>query len=156
MREGKQAFGARAPRDDGFGPGVSLLGAGVGPGTYSFRHLYGCGEPKASPQMNSSFRSAVPLGQHVRKIDTPGGGDYTPEPDDPSRARSYSALGSSCFAGGSPQHLVNADTTATGTAVGPSSYEQDHHSIHYWAQSRANPRLPAFASSSRRGDPTTW
>ena len=122
----------------------------------SFHHLYGCGEKSTSLQMKSSFQSKIPMGQHVRKIDTPGAGEYDPEKRN-GRGYSYSTLGSSAFAGNTPQcGLRKHEMGATGTAVGPANYDVEHTSITAMLRSKCNPRSPPFGASSRRGDPTSW
>ena len=156
VREGKSGFTSKSPR----GIGVDRIVKGPGAGEYSFGHLYACGEPQATNQISSSFKSRLPLAGHIRKSDTPGCGDYFPDQaKDWSTAhlRCASKAGMSCFAGGSPQHELRVhEGVATGAGVGPDTYEQDRHSLHKQMLAHRNPRLPGFASSSRRGDPTTW
>ena len=106
--------------------------------------------------MTSSFRSAIPLGQHVRKSAVPGVGDYCPEAVR-GEHRSRSNRGSSMFADKMKQHsLYEREPPMTDEKVGPGSYESEAHTLHGRLKSSHNPRLPAFASSSARSDPTTW
>lgn len=154
VREGKISFESKIARCDASAyPDSTPLA--IGPGKYSFEHLYACGEPKASPQMTSSFRSKIPMGQHVRAIHTPGPGEYQEGEGSLREPRSFSKLGSSSFAGGSARCAEMIATSTSNTAISPVTYPQDHHSIQRLLKG-FNPRLPAFASSSRRGDPTDW
>lgn len=151
-REGRGSFRALTPRGDG----VDFVGAGVAPGCYDFQHLYGCGEAAASQQMTSSFRSALPLAGHVRYTDTPGVGEYDLQPVEGS-TRSMSRAGSSMFAGGSSQHALHAtEGDTTGVDVGPGKYKVERTDLYQKIVHTANPRLPGFNSTQRRGDPTTW
>ena len=154
VREGRIAFGSNTARDKG--SSVDEGGSGLPPGKYSYKHLYETGQIGAKMAMNSSFKSVLPLGAHVRYSDTPGAGSYYPERYGSSYERvTYSKLGSSSFAGDSPQRHLPADARP-GVSPGPESYEQGQFSITTELRTKHNPRLPGFASSSRRSDPTTW
>ena len=121
----------------------------------SYRHLYACGN--ASTRVTSAFKSSVPLGAHVRKIDTPGAGTYDPNDGNLglSMTRSQSTLskdGHSMFAGGVQQRKALGDTKRTGEHIGPGTYDLRGHTIHGRMVSSTNPRLPGFASSAPRAD----
>ena len=147
VREGKLAFDSDISRDDG---GGLINKDSIGPGRYNYTHMYACGEPKAGPQMDSSFKSKIPMGAYVRKSEVPGAGRYDPEKKD--RGNSYSKSGSSAFAGDSPQRPKKGVEVATdGTDLGPASYNVTKSLLHDY-----NPRLPGFGQSSVRGDPTSW
>lgn len=120
-----------------------------GPGEHDYSHLYTCGN--ATTRVTSSFLSAVPLGGHVRKSDTPGVGEYDPDHVD-GAARSVSKAGSSMFAGSIKSRAVSSYST-TGEHVGPGSYELQQSSIEERMKQSNNPRLPAFGSSAVRSSP---
>ena len=70
---GSASFNSRSPARAISAPPRSARG---GPGEHDYTHLYACGN--ASTRVTSAFKSSVPLGAHVRKIDTPGAGTYDP------------------------------------------------------------------------------
>jgi len=155
-REGNAQFNARTPRGDG----VNHVGStqdlpGCGPQEHTYDHLFACGQP-CTP-LTSAFKSALPLGGHIRKMDTPGVGDY--EPEECCVDKSFSKRGSSMFATDSIQHPLNESelfTQTTDEKIGPGTYEQLDRSIRKKVQDKLNPRLPPFASSAARSDPTSW
>ena len=95
--------------------------------------------------------SASPLGGHIRKSDTPGVGEYNAYDGLLSKSASKSGV-SPMFAGSSGTRGSNK-TSATGTHVGPGSYELEGNSIHQKMAKRINPRSPGFGSSSVRNGP---
>jgi len=120
-----------------------------GPGEHDYSHMYACGN--SSTQVTSSFLSAMPLGGHVRKSETPGVGEYNPNHAE-GLARSASKEGSSMFAGAMKSRSVSSFST-TGEHVGPGSYELSGKSIEARMRQSSNPRLPGFGSSSVRASP---
>ena len=147
---GKASFNSITPRGDG----VDFLGSGVGPQKHDYPHLWACGRP-CTP-MRSSFKSATALGQHVRKTDNPGVGDYTPEKVR-GEHRGRSKRGSSMFADGMAQHsLYEREPPMTEESVGPGSYHDEANTLHGRLVSSRNPRLPPFSSSASRSNPTNW
>ena len=116
-----------------------------GPGENDYSHMYSCGN--ASTQVTSSFLSAMPLGGHVRKSSTPGVGEYEPEK---MGSKNHARDGAShMFAGGVKSRSM-ASSSASGTNVGPGSYDLEAETLSRKGLSSANPRLPAFGSSSVR------
>lgn len=143
VREGQIGFNSKVARcvDASFDDRTPLRG----PGSYNYHHLYGCAmDPGATKSGTTAFTNTAPLCGYVRKIDTPGAGDYRPEP---AEGNSYSKLGTSAFAGNSARC---ASQIATAGQVGPESYDQDHHSITRMLASKRNPRLPPFNASGAR------
>ena len=118
-----------------------------GPGEYDCSHLYSCG---SSAQITSSFMSSTPLGGHVRKSETPGAGEYSPQQVEGGSARKGG--GTSAFAG-STQSRGASGFSATGANVGPGSYEVEQSSLYQQMLTKTNSRLPAFGSSSVRQGP---
>ena len=150
-KEGKMQFNSTVQRGSGIDRTTTPMLC------YDYAHLYGCGQEQASLQMSSSFLSAIPMYGHVQRSTTPPVTRYYPEK--PNRLdKTISKAGSSCFAGVSPQHLPDgAGLYHTGASVGPASYYQGHRSLQKGAEDyKNNSRVPGFASSERRGDPTSW
>jgi len=121
-----------------------------GPGEHDYAHLYSCGNN--SQQVTSAFMSAVPLGGHIRKSDTPGVGEYEPNDRERFSPKSFTKEGSYMFAG-SAKGRSSATNTMTGEHVGPGSYELGAGSIAQKMTGAVNPRLPGFGSSSVRTGP---
>lgn len=121
-----------------------------GPGEHDYTHLYSCG--RNSQAATSSFMSAVPLGGHIRKSDTPGIGEYDPNDKERFHSKGFSKEGSYMFAGAAKGRSSTAAST-TGEHIGPGSYELGAGSIHYKMMGGVNPRLPGFGSSSVRTGP---
>lgn len=100
--------------------------------------------------------SALPLGGHIRKSDTPGIGEYNPDAGSIasklSSSKSLSKDGMSMFAG-SARGRSSAAQTTTGQHIGPGSYDLQHSSIRAKMEASTNPRLPGFGSSSVRAGP---
>ena len=96
--------------------------------------------------------SAVPLGGHIRKSDTPGVGEYEPSDKERFSPKSFTKEGSYMFAG-TAKGRGSAATTTTGEHVGPGSYELKAGSIAARMNTSVNPRLPGFGSSSVRTGP---
>jgi hypothetical protein len=150
--KGKASFNSLVPRCEATDAGAERVN--LGPQEYDFQHLFACGQP-CTPLV-SSFKSAIPQGQHVRESSTPGVGDYKPEPVD-GLVRSLSKRGYSMFATESAQHpLHEQEPCQTDEVVGPGSYDLDVLSMNRQIKAKANPRLPGFASSQSRSDPTNW
>ena len=122
-----------------------------GPGENDYSHLYATGKGSQSARGSSNFLSSVPLGGHIRKSDTPGVGEYNA--DTSLLSKSQSARGSSPMFAGSPMSRGVSSHSATGTHVGPGSYELEGNSIASKAIKARNPRLPGFNSSSVRQGP---
>jgi len=132
-----------------------------GPGEYDYQHIYACGRPvNGSVKIRSSFQSELPLGGHVRKSLTPGVGTYYPHASpDHVQARSmvkpfhsYSARGSSMFAGAGPRSRTSlSDELASRTAksIGPGAYDLSPGSIQAKI-AKSNKRLPGFGASAPR------
>ena len=99
--------------------------------------------------MTSSFSSAVPLGGHVRKSETPGVGAYNPHGSELLKSPSE---GSCAFAGSSGKSRSLGQRSTTGETVGPGSYDVERGTIKQKMEAKTNPRLPGFASSSVRGE----
>lgn len=121
-----------------------------GPGEHDFAHIYSCGNN--SQQVTSAFMSAVPLGGHIRKSDTPGIGEYDPDDKQRFNPKSFTKEGSYMFVGAAKGRSSVA-STATGEHIGPGSYELGATSISARATTSVNPRLPGFGSSSVRTGP---
>ena len=104
VKEGRASFDSRVKRPHS-APTASARG---GPGEQDFSHLYRIGATAASKGPSSSFRSATPLGGHVRKSDTPGVGRYDPKPQ-------YAVSGGGTSGGNEPgkKSAVFASTTAS-------------------------------------------
>ena len=153
--KGRGSFNSTTPRPSSAPPKKPTRG---GPGENDYSHMYSCG--KSGPSMSSSFRSSSPLGGHIRKSSTPGVGSYDPgtpsaQPEllSSKSPKSLSKDGSSMFAGvGVSARSRNPNTCATGKDVGPGTYEQDNATLLREAVEKHNPRLPPFASSSKRPD----
>ena len=100
--------------------------------------------------------SALPLGGHIRKSDTPGIGEYNPDGGDiANKLKSSGSLskdGMSMFMGSS-RSRASASASATGVHIGPGSYDLEHGSIKEKMSASTNPRLPGFGSSSVRSGP---
>ena len=144
VNQGRGSFNSTSARSN-TPPARSARG---GPGEHDYMHMYSCGSP-ASTQVTSSFLSAMPLGGHVRKSDTPGVGEYEPNNVEGFNA---SKSGMSMFAGSLKSRSVSS-RSATGDHVGPGSYELEQRSIRKQMEASTNPRLPAFGSSSMRTGP---
>ena len=121
-----------------------------GPGEHDYAHLYSCGH--GSHQVTSAFMSAIPLGGHIRKSDTPGVGEYDPSDKERFSKKSFTKEGSYMFAS-SAKSRGSAGSTTTGENVGPGSYDLKAESIAARASASVNPRLPGFGSSSVRTGP---
>ena len=129
-----------------------------GPGTYDTYHMYGTGQKGAGSVQSvqpksggtSAFTNKAPLCGHVRKIDTPGVGEYSPEKVH-CRGFSYSKAGSCAFAGNTPRCASDIKCAQdTDHTVGPQTYDVSHRSITAMLANKMNPRSPPFSSSSRR------
>jgi hypothetical protein len=119
-----------------------------GPGTYDYSHMYATSQNSGRARAGrgtTAFTSKVPLCGHVRKIDTPGAGEYSPELVK-ERGFSYSKAGSSAFAGNTAR--CASSIMPDGTA-GPETYDLSGSSITAMA-SKKNPKSPPFGTSSRR------
>ena len=138
--EGRASFNSTVARPRS-APARSARG---GPGEHSFEHLYACG--RAGRCVTSSFRSASPLGGHVRESSTPGVGSYHTEP---ARLRGLSRHGHASFAGPSLRP-AGLGTEKTPPSVGPGAYDTAASDIYTRFSQRCNPRLPGFASSEPR------
>lgn len=142
-----------------------------GPGEHECGHLFEMGAIASSPSSTSgrgsgsaaagtsSFKSALPLGGHIRKSFTPGIGTYdtTSAGSISSPARgTYSKEGMSMFAATSARQGL-ADTKRTEAHVAPGSYDVGG-SLGDEAKAAANPRLPGFQSSVPRdmGSGSRW
>ena len=139
VRDGKIAFDSNGPRcgDSSFEERSPLRG----PGHYDYSHLYESGVSKADKNRGTTaFTNKAPLLGYMRKIDTPGGGEYDPKRMD--HYNSYSKKGTSAFAGSSARC---AETTAAsaGTA-GPDTYDLEGMSLGQQAAKMVNPRAPPF------------
>ena len=146
VNTGKGSFNSLSSRSTSAPP----RSARGGPGEHDYSHLYSCGH--GTTQVTSSFMSAMPLGGHIRKSDTPGVGEYEPNDDERFHTKSLSKEGMSMFAG-SLKRGGSASRTTTGEHIGPGSYDLDHRSINHAVASKVNPRLPGFGSSSIRASP---
>jgi len=146
VNTGKGSFNSLSSRSTSAPP----RSARGGPGEHDYSHLYSCGH--GTTQVTSSFMSAMPLGGHIRKSDTPGVGEYEPNDDERFHTKSLSKEGMSMFAG-SLKRGGSASRTTTGEHIGPGSYDLDHRSINHAVASKINPRLPGFGSSSIRNGP---
>ena len=123
---------------------------------YDYGTLYETGSATASTGVSSAFRSALPLGGHVRKSTTPGVGEYDAHTYERTAsapllrsAHNYSKDGSSMFASSSQRRSL-ADTTRTDERVGPGAYDLERCSIKENLETSTNPRLPGFLSSTQR------
>jgi hypothetical protein len=121
-----------------------------GPGEHDYQHLYSCGH--GGHGGTAAFRSALPLGGHIRKSDTPGIGEYDPNDKARFMKTSFSKSGSPMFAGSLKSRSASTRST-TGEHIGPGSYDLENNSINHKMMSSVNPRLPGFGSSSVRGGP---
>ena len=153
VKEGRASFDSRVKRPHS-APTASARG---GPGEQDFSHLYRIGATAASKGPSSSFKSATPLGGHVRKSDTPGVGRYDPKPH-------YAVGGGATSGGNEPgkKSAVFASTTksarssparsTSGPNVGPGTYNAEKDTtVSGEAARKVNPRLPGFSSSASRG-----
>jgi hypothetical protein len=155
VRAGNAGFNSSSPARPRSAPPSRSRG---GPGEHDYAHLFSMGSPHASPQMTSSFKSAVPFGGHVRQPTTPpavgvGAYDITDGPcsttmGNSQDARSLSKEGQSMFAGTVARKGL-ADTRRTEAHVGPGTYKPGG-SIQDGLEERINPRLPGFNSSLPR------
>ena len=145
VRDGKIAFNSNSARCShaGFEDNSPFRG----PGTYSYAHLYSTAAEKSPTKGTNAFTNRTPLLGYIRKIDTPGAGEYDPQRLDGAMGFSYSALGSCSFAGNTARCAEGF--TPAGSA-GPETYQQDQHSISRMVAAKKNPRAPPFGSSSRR------
>ena len=82
----------------------------------------------------------------MRKIDTPGGGEYDPKRMD--HYNSYSKKGTSAFAGSSAR-CAEAAAASAGTA-GPETYDLEGMSLGRQAASMVNLRAPPFGIGGAR------
>ena len=146
ISSGKGSFISRSSRPTSAPPRSSR----GGPGEHDYAHLYSCGH--GSHQVTSAFMSAIPLGGHIRKSDTPGVGEYDPSDKERFSKKSFTKEGSYMFAS-SAKSRGSAGSTTTGENVGPGSYDLKAESIAARASASVNPRLPGFGSSSVRTGP---
>lgn len=162
-RAGKGSFNAHEIR----GSGLDHQRDGIAPWEHDYQHLFACarteGTMAPTTPRTSMFKSAIPLGQHVRKKLVPGVGEYEPQPFNAPLSfpdHSYSKQGASMFASSSVQHqLPSHESLPTfNQSIGPSTYEQGTNSIgaRSAAKRKAAKKLPPFASSARRSGPTDW
>lgn len=147
VRQGRIGFGSRVARcvDASFEDNSEAAKL-RGPGAYNSEHLYSCGSMHgaATQSGTTAFTNKAPLCGYVRKIDTPGVGDYRPERIETC---SDSKLGSSSFAGTTAR--CSTDPASSGVGPGPESYELDQHTISRLLD-KSNSLLPPFGVSSRR------
>ena len=123
-----------------------------GPGAYDFYHLYGTavdgGRAKdTTTRGTTAFTKSAPRCGYVRKMETPGAGNYEPINPRLARGSTQSKLGSSAFAGNTAR--CAAELMSEGSA-GPETYDLSQMTMSNSLAARANPRSPPFGGSSRR------
>ena len=119
-----------------------------GPGSYDYSHLYETSVDSSAAKAGSgttAFTSKAPLLGYIRKIDTPGAGEYDPRRD--AGKASESAQGSAAFAGSTARCAEPLGTPGT---AGPGTYDQGQHSIARTFSASESEHVPPFGSSSRR------
>lgn len=145
VRDGKIAFDSNGPRcgDSSFEERSPLRG----PGHYDYSHLYESGVSKADKRKGTTaFTNKAPLLGYMRKIDTPGGGEYDPKRMD--HYNSYSTKGTSAFASTSAR-CAEAAAASAGTA-GPETYDLEGRSLGRQAAKMVNPQAPPFGTGGAR------
>ena len=131
---GDGKFLSKSPRQSGVSQGrTSSAPRGSqrgGPGEYQFSHMYQMGSARASSEMTSMFKSASPLGGHVRKSTTStdvGVGKYEIPLIGPGTLlrtdHSYSKHGASMFAGTPMSKRTDYIAKTTDDIIGPGYYD---------------------------------
>ena len=147
VREGKIAFDSNGPRcgDSSFEDRSPLRG----PGHYDYSHIYESSVSKTNKNKGTTaFTNKAPLLGYMRKIDTPGVGEYDPKRMDHGTGNSYSNVGTSAFAGNTAR-CAEAGAAPAGTA-GPETYDLEGSSLSRRAAAMVNPRAPPFGTGGRR------
>ena len=146
VRDGKIAFDSNGPRcgDSSFEDRSPLRG----PGHYDYSHLYESSVSKANKNKGTTaFTNKAPLLGYMRKIDTPGVGEYDPKRMDHGNGNSYSKVGTSAFAGNTARC---AEAAASAGTAGPETYDLEGSSLSRRAAAMVNPRAPPFGSGGAR------